>query len=117
MFNARIYALTDNDDNVFYVGCTLKSLNNRLIQHISATKTHDGWANSRKNQKIRSLNYQVKIKELESFAVVGKEKREAQRNAAAFENKWINKFLKDGVELTNCTIPKQQRQKGNTKAA
>lgn len=117
LFEAKIYALTDFDDKIFYIGCTTRSLKTRLQMHIGESKQHNSWSNSRRIQKIRALNCNVKIKELHSFGTFGINKSEAIRNAAIIENEWIRKYLDAGVDLCNCVDFKTQTQKGSKKIA
>lgn len=117
LFEAKVYALTDFDDNVFYIGCTTKPLFKRLQLHIGGTKSYDSWRNSRKDEKVRALDFKVKIKELHSFGIFGVNKSEAIRKAAFIENQWIKKYLDAGCDLCNCIDFKTQTQKGSKKIA
>lgn len=98
---ATIYALTDYEDKVFYIGCTTQSLLLRLSGHISEARKNWPYTNQLKNEKIRALDYRIRIKELETVAVSGRNSACAQRSAAPIEHDWIKKFSKEGVELCN----------------
>lgn len=117
LFEAKIYALTDFDDKIFYIGCTTKPLKVRLQMHLGNVKQHGSWSNSKRVQRIRMLNENVKIKELYSFGTFGINKSEAIRKASFIETVWIKKYLDAGFDLCNCIDFKTQRQKGSKKIA
>lgn len=114
-FEAKIYTLTDFDNNVFYVGCTTVGLKQRLQQHLSSCNSYDSWSNSLKVQKIRSLNFRVRINELETVVVFATNRRCASRKAEVYERRWIKKFEGMGIELCNCSFTTNEKVKGNTK--
>lgn len=101
LFDAKIYALTDVEENIFYVGCTLNSLKKRRAEHIKGSVEGAAYSRGKKAQKIRSLNYDILIQELCSFGVFGLNKREAQINAFPIEKIWVDKMLSDGHPLCN----------------
>lgn len=111
----KIYALSDYQDNVFYIGCTTRGLKHRLQLHLSQCKVYESWSNSLKNQKIRSLNFEVKIKELQTVSVVARDLRSAQKSAEHIEEKWIKAYLNIGVDLCNCEFTDNKTVKGSTK--
>lgn len=111
----KIYALTDLEDKVFYVGCTTRGLKNRLCGHLSGARAWESWRNSLKDQKIRSLNFRVKIKELQSVFVLAFDHGYAQKSAEKLEEKWIKAYLNIGVELCNCEFTENKTVKGSTK--
>lgn len=112
---ATIYALTDFEDNVFYIGCTVRDLNKRLIGHIASSKAYKCWSNNLKDQKVRSLEFKVKIKKLDSITVKGVDSREACRSAAWLESRWIKKYLSNGISLCNCSYTERDYQSGSNK--
>lgn len=100
---AKIYTLTDYDNNPFYVGCTVHSLIDRLKSHLSEAKRNRTYTNVIKNEKIRSLNFRVRIKTLFIVPVGSKggNRYDAQRSALRIETEWIRKLLSEGFELCN----------------
>jgi hypothetical protein len=111
LFEARVYALTDFDGNVFYVGCTTRSLKERLFGHLGHAKAYDNWTINEKCEKIRTLDFKVKIIELERLGVFGIDNREAARFGAVYEKKWIDKFISEGIALTNCEHTEKKARK------
>lgn len=102
---ALIYVLTDMSDNVFYVGCTIQPLETRLVQHFAEAKSKANYGNAAKNEKIRSLDFKVKIKEVERVLVSpsrrGSKGYCLNRQGHKAENEWILKFHRMGIPLTN----------------
>lgn len=98
---AKIYALTDNEDRPFYVGCTVQDLELRKSGHVYEAMKNDAWMNQFKNDKIRSLKFKIGVRILDSVPVKGKNKRAAQRMASKQEKYWIKKLLSEGFELCN----------------
>lgn len=98
---ATIYALCDENDTVFYVGCTTKDPKVRLYGHIQEAKANEVWQNQHKNNKIRSLNYVVFVRVLEAFPVKGSTVHAARKKGEKVERLWIKAFLRMGAELTN----------------
>lgn len=80
-----VYTLSDLNDNVFYVGSTIKPLATRLSQHVHKAKFD--LEKSKKAQKIKELNLQVKINAIDENGDK--------------EDEWINWFKERGIELTN----------------
>lgn len=117
LFEVKIYALTDCSDNVFYIGCTTKILKDRLCAHLSSTRAWDSWRKSRKDEKIRELDFRVNIKELERFGVFGIDKREVVRNADLFERRWIEKYIDEGIDLCNTVFIKDKCERESKKVA
>ena len=98
---AVVYVLTDFSDNVFYVGCTILGIENRLTGHISEAKANMPYTNKLKNAKIRSLKYQVRIKEVDRMLVSGFKGYECNRKANALETKWLLHYYHEGAQLVN----------------
>lgn len=101
---AKIYTLTDENDNVFYVGCTIGSLETRLYDHIQGACNTKTVSNSLKSKKIRELGFKVKIVAVDYMAVEAGNSWDATRKAADLENDWSLKFMMEGIELTNDRI-------------
>lgn len=110
---ARVYGLVGENDEVFYVGCTVKGLQHRLDAHLYEAKKNDCWMNTEKNHIIRSLDYEVTIKELASKPVKGKNAYVAQRKAANLERMWIRRFIDAGFKLCNRVHGDTDYTKGN----
>lgn len=110
LFDVRIYALTDFDDNVFYVGCTSMKLRKRLLCHLQEARVTAFYSNNRKCAKIISLDFNVKIKELDFLIVKAYKKAKAPIKAKWLEEVWINRFVLNGHELTNCSDRSSQQQ-------
>lgn len=100
---AKIYALVDENDTAFYVGCTVQDLKVRLYAHIKEAQKNEVWANALKNNKIRSLDYKISIRQLDSRVVRGENGKRALLKAAKVEQGWIKRFLDAGFELCNRT--------------
>lgn len=98
---AIIYALTDDNDKIFYIGCTIQELGKRMKAHLVEAKMNMPYTNRLKNNKIRSLDYKIRIKELDRAFVSGRNKTCAQRSAMPIENIWIKKFSREGIDLCN----------------
>jgi len=98
------------DGNVFYIGCS-SDLGKRLKSHIVEAKADRSYTNRKKNAKIRSLNYQILIQEIDRV-----EARNSQTNLAKYEGrdieyKRIAEYHRKGVELTNhWDLPKALKQ-------
>ena len=101
---AKIYTLSDVLGNVFYVGCTIGSLEQRLKNHLSDSKGQlRRFMNQEKNTKIRALEYKILIKEVDRMEVSGWKGYQMNCQARPLEYKWIIKFHKAGANLTNRT--------------
>jgi hypothetical protein len=99
---AVIYVLTDYSDNIFYVGCTIRPLAQRLKLHLNEAKGDYKNTNKVKNEKIRSIDYKVLIKEIDR--VKGQGYNGYQINAAGRkrETLWMLKYHFAGCNLANC---------------
>lgn len=98
---AKIYALTDDQDLPFYIGCTIQELEKRREMHVYEAMKSLTYNNQFKIGKIRSLKYKIGIRILESIPVKGKNGKAAQLKGTANEKKWIKKLLSEGYELCN----------------
>lgn len=99
--DAIIYALTDYDDQIFYIGSTIQSLDQRMMGHLTEARHNRAYTNVLKNNKIRSLDYKIRIKEIDRMTVWGRNATCAQRSAILLERSWIKKFSEAGVQLCN----------------
>ena len=86
------YSLSDLNDNVFYVGMTYNP-EQRLGLHIKSAKRGDFFDNRAKIEKIRALDYKIKMNILE--------KSEWCRDVETAEFGWMQHFMSLGVKLTN----------------
>ena len=98
---AYVYVLTDMDKNVFYVGCTTQTLTNRLLGHLNAAKKNYPYTNIAKNEKIRSLDFNVLIKEVDCVTVKAISSKKAILLAEKLEHQWIVKIYTSGIMLFN----------------
>lgn len=98
---AKIYTLSDKDGNVFYVGCTTKSITLRLAQHISEAKCNKSYANSKKNAAIRDIDYCVVAQIVDMRWVTGNKSNMLTKGARDLEKNWILKFHGMGYDLCN----------------
>lgn len=98
---AVIYVLTDLNGNVFYVGCTIKPLEFRLKLHLSDAKANRRFTNKVKNEKIRSLDYKVLIKEVDRILGGGYKGYQINSAGRKLEMDWILKYHNSGCQLTN----------------
>lgn len=111
---AKIYTLADSDGNVFYVGCTT-DLERRISGHLVEAKCDGKMTNHRKNEIIRSLNYQVVVKIVDMLWVTGSKQYRLVHRAKTLEKTWIRKFIDLGYDLCNRRIglvssPKTEKQ-------
>lgn len=96
---ANVYTLSDEFQNVFYVGCTSLPMEKRLSTHISNAKY--GRGNKAKNEKISSLGYKVFINSVEFITTKRMKRYQIQRVTKETELIWIYVFHKRGFQLTN----------------
>lgn len=92
-----IYTLADKNKNVFYIGCTLYALKNRLTTHIWEAKN----GKTKKCEMIRFLNYQITATVIDVKWVTGMDGYGAAQKLAVFEKEWIEKYKALGIELCN----------------
>lgn len=98
---AKIYSLSDEKGNVFYVGCTGHQMSKRLQSHISEAKSNHNYTNQRKNNFIRSLDYKVVATVLDMVWVTGRKCTDALGPARDIEKEWIDKYTSLGYDLCN----------------
>lgn len=97
----KIYTLTDLENIPFYVGCTVLELRVRMMNHIYDSRLDKTYSNVLKNNKIRSLNFQIKIKALFIVPVDNCRGYLARRRGEQIETYWIQRMLTEGYELCN----------------
>lgn len=98
---AKVYTMSDDKGNVFYVGCTVKSVENRTAQHISEARTGAAYSNKKKNEIIKSLNFKIVVKIVDMLWVTGSKAQKTMSQTNELENMWIIKFHNLGYELCN----------------
>lgn len=98
---AKIYTLSDEYGNVFYVGCATQDLAIRLKLHLTNARACNGTTNRKKDRLIRALEYKVVIKEVDSIWVTGSDRKYLHHKARHLESDWILKFHLMGYKLTN----------------
>jgi hypothetical protein len=98
---AKIYTLSDENDNVFYVGSTVKRLETRLAQHISNAKRNKKYGNKRKDDIIRKLNYKIMATIVDMLWVTAQREKDLKHKADSLERKWIQKYASLGYDLCN----------------
>lgn len=97
---AKVYTLSDEKGNVFYVGCTTQSVPNRLSQHITAARS--GIQNNiEKNAIIKSLDYKVRAQIVDMIWVTSRRSKDLIHKAKEFERNWIIRFHQMGYNLCN----------------
>ena len=94
MMSVKIYALTDVEGSVFYVGQTFGPVEDRLRSHVCQARRNARFC-ERKTAKIVSLEYRVNVLVLD--VVMVKNRKEALKE----ELKWIQHYLNTGVQLVN----------------
>lgn len=97
---AKIYTLSDESGKAFYVGCTV-NLEARLATHLSEARANKKSSNQRKNEVIRSLNYNIVVKIIDMEWVTGRKGITAIHKARGLEKEWIDRFIDLGYDLTN----------------
>lgn len=109
---AKIYALIDNEDRPFYVGCTVQDIQIRLDAHLYEAMKSLSWSNRLKIKKIRSLKFKVGVRILDYMCVAGKTGFHASRKASELEKKWIKRLLSEGYDLCNSTHGARPTKRG-----
>jgi hypothetical protein len=97
----KVYSLSDENGNVFYVGCTVNSLATRLAGHISEAKSTNAGVNFPKNKIIRSLDFKISGTIVAMHWVTGSDVRSAMNQLKKFEQEWILKFRSLGYPICN----------------
>lgn len=100
---AKVYTLSDENGNVFYVGCTLQKMETRIGGHIYEACGNKPSTNQKKNSVIRSLNYKVVVKIVDILWITASTRKSAarQREIKVLEAEWILKFYNLGYDLCN----------------
>lgn len=100
---AKVYTLSDENGNVFYVGCTLQKMETRIAGHIYEASGNKPSTNQKKNSVIKSLNYKVVVKIVDMLWVTASTRKSAarQREVKTLESEWILKFYNLGYDLCN----------------
>jgi predicted GIY-YIG superfamily endonuclease len=96
---AKIYTLADKHNNVFYVGVTVKSLEERVANHISSARSAD-----RKNRKaahLEKLNYEIVATVVHTQVISGRSLKHCNQRMRPIETEWILKYMKMGCDLIN----------------
>lgn len=88
----RIYALSDSDMEVRYVGMTTRSLIERTKSHIAESKK----GKTPKDRWLQDVGERLVVRELDRFQWVLGGERSSQR-----ERRWIDKFKGEGCKLFN----------------
>jgi hypothetical protein len=88
----KIYALSDSDMEVRYVGMTTRSLVLRTKGHISESKA----GKTPKDRWLQDVGERLVVRELERFQwMVGMERPSLK------ERRWIDRFRQEGCKLFN----------------
>lgn len=95
-----VYTLSDIEGNIFYVGCS-SDLKKRLKAHITEAKGDHCYTNRKKNAKIRSLNYQILIKEIDRLEAKNYQINLAKYEGRDIEYKRIVEYHRMGFNLVN----------------
>lgn len=106
---AKIYTLSDNEGNVFYVGMTSGPLENRVDAHIADARLNKPKSNQRKNEKIASLNYKITATIVDKVWVSNVYSAFSSYRCRQLEDEWMQKFLDAGAPLLNIRMPKKKR--------
>lgn len=96
----KIYTLSDENGNVFYVGCTLYPLESRLKSHLSQARVN-GSVNKRKNELIKSLDFKVIATIVEMKWITGTAIKNMRHKILPLEREWISKYRNLGYQLVN----------------
>jgi hypothetical protein len=97
----KIYTLSDENGNVFYVGSTTTRLEIRLANHITVAKKNKSSGNKRKDAHIRKLNYKITATIVDMIWVTADRKKDLTHKADKIEKQWIDKYLSLGYALLN----------------
>ena len=97
--NGIVYALYDNDDKVYYIGCTLGTIENRVAGHVADAKANR--SNKERNAVIQSQKFEVVARIISRHWVTGLFQSMAYRKLTHFEDKCIEDHLELGYPLCN----------------
>ena len=102
-FYGTIYTLSTKDGNVFYVGCTIRSIEERFADHIIEAKENCR-GNVRKNTVIRDANFDIVITPTETKWATGIYSGIGMSELRKIERKWLYHFEDSGHKLCNREI-------------
>ena len=110
---AKIYALIDNNEKVFYIGCTIQDVEVRVASHVYEAMKNLPYTNLLKNLIIKNSDYKITYRVLDKKVVKGKDAKTARRKAEFIESMWIKRCLELGYELTNRVYASSDYYKGS----
>lgn len=96
---AKIYTLADVKGRIFYVGCTIQHIAERVTAHLFEARANIG--NKRKNRRIRSLNYNLVVQIVDMKRVEGLTAGLALSQARGLETSYIELYHSLGHNLCN----------------
>jgi transcriptional regulator with XRE-family HTH domain len=97
----RIYSLSDEKGDVFYIGCTTYSVASRMKKHISNSRAGRG---GKCGEKIRSLKFRISATVVNVTPVSGASLTETLLQARIIEREYISKYETLGYHLTNSEV-------------
>ena len=97
----KIYTLADKNGNVFYVGCTISSVESRLYYHLCEARQDYHWSNRRKVKIIQDLNFEVVATVVHTKMLKGEYYWDVKKELEEIELEWIKKYILLGHNLTN----------------
>lgn len=99
---AQVYTLSDMQDNVFYIGVTMhEDVDIRFRSHISSAVMQRRVSEKEKNDKIVSLNFQIKINVIERVWVVADDNSIRRNDWSKYDLPWIEWYKRWGCILVN----------------
>ena len=97
-YTVIVYALCDNKDKVFYIGCTVTDMETRFKAHIAKAKMYP---ETKCLKRIVKLNFEISYRILYSPDKKYKYRRTARRIAEKHEKVEIEKCLRNKIKLYN----------------
>lgn len=105
----KIYTLSDKAGNVFYVGCTMATMRNRMAAHITQAKRNRHGTNRRKNEIIAGLNFEIVATIVDLIWITANcHKLFTNYKFKEAEKKWIKKYSSLGYDLCNREVIKKK---------
>lgn len=102
IFSLKIYTLSGRDKRVFYVGCTILEVEERLKQHITEAKYYEGFTKMpQRSRVIRENEFDITASIVDIIQITAESGKEAKQKAEVFEIEWIRKFQDEGIVLAN----------------
>lgn len=98
----KVYSLSDEKGDVFYIGCTINSVATRMRQHVCSAKKKR--KPSKTGDKIRALNYRVCATVVAIATVENITVSDALIKARVMEREYMDKYEALGYTLTNSFI-------------